>query len=127
MSSYQDQETKIRIFKRIYRLLSSSAPQREIEKRYSDCDELQQLREGNALRIYCRLVRNPPKYNVLYVFEVDKHTYRDLQKFDQRAKEAVQEIKKWTTGPEIEEYLDDRNTFTAEEIETIIEKLQDGA
>lgn len=122
VSSYTNRET--RVFKRIYRALSSDSPQREVEKTYSNCEELQQLREGDLLRIYCRLVRKLPDYNVLYVFEVDKHKYRDLQTFDEQAKQAVREVQKRTTVGGIEDYLDERNTFTASDVERIIEDLQ---
>lgn len=124
VSSYTNRETQIRVFKRIYRTLSSDSPQREVEKVYSNCEELQQLREGDLLRIYCRLVRRPPDYNVLYVFEVDKHKYRDLQAFDERAKQAVREVQERTTVDGIEDYLDERNMFTASDVERIIEDLQ---
>lgn len=119
-----DRQEQIRVFKRIYRVLDSSAPHREVEKAYQDCEELQQLREGNYIRMYCRLVRNPPNYNILYVFEVDKHQGRNLQKFDESAKQAVREIEQRTTTEGVEDYLEEHNTFNSEDIGEILDRLQ---
>lgn len=95
--------------------LESPAPESVIEKSYETCRELQQLRQGD-LRIYVTLFTEVPKYEVLWVFAVKRHRYRNLGKFDAEACRKARKIRKLTDTVEAEQYLSQRQAMTVREL-----------
>jgi len=102
--------------------LSSSVPTSVVEKAYKTCSELEQLRQGD-LRIYVKLVTDVPNYNVLWVFAVKKHRYRNLGKFDARACKKVMALESVSTPDEIEQYLADRQALTVQDLKDLRNQL----
>jgi hypothetical protein len=80
-------------------------------------------------RIFCRLVMGIPAdekhYNVLFVFYVDPHRYRPgtLARFDEAAKRRLEEATSFDTVASVDEYLDANGAFTADDIQTRIDRL----
>jgi hypothetical protein len=109
-----------RVFKRLHTTLDSNNPQYYIYKTLEGCTELEVIREGDSLRIYCRLVMGIPAdnkhYNVLFVFFVDDHGYvsATLNRLDEAAKQWVEEITDFSTVPNVDSYLEQHDAKTAE-------------
>lgn len=70
---------------RLIELLESPAPQHHVEKPFQGCEELQQVRAGDYLRWCVHLERSLRGYNVLFVFDVVRHDYSNLEAYDERA------------------------------------------
>lgn len=107
---------------RVLTLLDSTTPKRYIEKKYSNCEELEQLRAGGYLRGLCRLIMDVHGYNILFLFHVSKHKYRQLRLYDEQACDTVKEVTNMESIENVESYLDERNAMTAEDIKEILEK-----
>lgn len=109
-----------RVFKRLRTILDSNNPQYYIYETLEGRDELEVVREGDSLRIYCRLVMGIPAnnkhYNVLFVFYVDHHGYGDatLSRLDEAAEQWVEEITDFSTVQNVDSYLDRHDAKTAE-------------
>lgn len=109
-----------RIFKRLRAVLESSNPQYFIYETVEGCDELEVIREGDQLRLYCRLVMGIPQgdkhYNVLFVFYVDKHDYNagTLARVDTAARQWLEEITDFSAVEDVAEYLEQHDSKTAE-------------
>lgn len=109
-----------RVFKRLLTILDSSNPQYYIYETVEGCDELEIIREGDSLRIYCRLVMGIPQnntyYNVLFVFFVDNHGYNPatLDQLDEAAKQWLTEIRTFSTVDNVDAYLEDHDAKPAE-------------
>lgn len=109
-----------RIVKKLHKILASSNPQYYIYETVEGCDELEVIREGDSLRIYCRLVMGIPQndehYNVLFAFYVDNHGYEPvtLSNLDRAAKQWLEEITEFSTVADVDEYLDAHDAKTAE-------------
>lgn len=103
---------------------SEAGPSHFIYEQVSGCEELEVIRAGDTLRIFCKVVEDIPRYNIIYVFEVDPHDYReaDLRRFDRAACDKVEEIQARTTPEAIEEYVQDR-ALTENELEELREQL----
>jgi hypothetical protein len=98
----------------IINCLRSAVPESVIEKSYETCAELQQLRQGD-LRIYVTLITHIEGYDVLWVFAIKKHRYRNLGKFDAQACAKVNQLRRMTADT-VEEYLDSNNALTVSEL-----------
>lgn len=78
------------------------------------------IREGDSLRIYCRLVMGIPQnnkhYNVLFTFYVDNHDYEPttLSRLDKAAEQWLEEITELSAVEEIDTYLQKHEAKTAE-------------
>lgn len=105
----------------IINCLDSPVPESVIEKGYETCAELQQLRQGD-LRIYVTLITEIEGYNLLWVFAIKKHRYRNLGKFDAQACQKVKSLRE-TTAETIETYLDANNALTVSELGELRETL----
>lgn len=109
-----------RVFKRLHTVLDSSNPQYYIYETLKGCDELEVVREGDSLRIYCRLImgipRNNKHYNVLFVFFVDKHSYdgTTLGHLDEAAEQWMEEITEFSTVEDVDLYLEEHDAKNAE-------------
>jgi hypothetical protein len=109
-----------RVVKRLYTVLDSDSPQYYIHETVEGCDELEVIREGDSLRIYCRLVMGIPQndkhYNVLFAFYVDKHgyEYETLSALDEAAMEWFEEITDFSTVENVDSYLEEHDAKTAE-------------
>lgn len=110
--------------KRLLRTLESDAPDHYVEKAFSNCDELQQFRAGRYLRGYCRLVMGVAGYNVLFLFHVTKHNYRQLDLYDARACKRVSELTDLSSVGDVEEYLDAHDAMTVEDVRDVLDNLQ---
>lgn len=129
LADLDDRPRQVAVLKRIYELLDSSAPQHYIYETVQGCDELEVIRVGRDRRIFCRLVMGIPKgdkeYNVLFVFYVDTHNYRSaqLRTFDDAARQRLQEVTRLEDVGDVEAYLEELNTFRAEEIKERIDRM----
>lgn len=109
-----------RVVKRLRTVLDSDNPQYYIYETVEGCDELEIIREGDSLRIYCRLVMGIPQndkhYNVLFVFYVDKHGYdpETLSKLDEAAERWLEEITTFSAIKNVDAYLEEHDAKTAE-------------
>lgn len=109
-----------RIVKKLQKILDSNNPQYYIYETVEGCEELEIIREGDSLRIYCRLVmgipQNNKQYNVLFAFYVDNHGYEPatLSNLDQAAKQWLEEITDFSTVADVDAYLEEHNAKTAE-------------
>lgn len=109
-----------RVVKRLYTVLDSSNPQYYIYETVQGCDELEVIREGDSLRIYCRLVmgipQNDKRYNVLFAFYVDNHGYNatTLSNLDTAATQWLDEITSFSTVGDVDTYLERHDAKTAE-------------
>lgn len=109
-----------RVFKRLCTILDSNNPQYYIYETLKGCDELQVVREGDSLRIYCQLVMGIPQndkhYNVLFVFFVDDHNYdpATLGHLDEAAKQWIEEIMDFSTVENVDSYLEKHDAKTVE-------------
>lgn len=109
-----------RVFKRLHTILDSNNPRYYIYETLEGCDELEVVREGDSLRIYCRLVMGIPAsnkhYNVLFVFFVDNHGYVSgtLSRLDEAAKQWVEEITDFSSVQNVDSYLEQHDAKTAE-------------
>ncbi|MFC7216188.1 hypothetical protein ACFQO4_19175 [Saliphagus sp. GCM10025334] len=101
--------------------LENDVPESVIEKTYETCKELQQLRQGD-LRLYVLLATYVPEYNVLWVFAVKKHRYRNLGKFDARACQKANVLRK-LTATRVEDYLEENEALTVDELKALRESL----
>lgn len=130
LSDLGDRSRQVAVLKRIHQLLDSSAPQHFIYETVQGCDELEVIRAGDDLRIFCRLVMGIPEgdkqYNVLFVFYVDPHEYRaqQLATFDVAAEQRLIEVTSFDDVDDVSGYLDEMNAFTSEEIGDRIDRLQ---
>lgn len=106
----------------IINCLESPAPESVVEKAYETCAELEQLRQGD-LRLYVKLVTGIPEYDVLWVFAVRKHRYRNLGKFDAEACEKVQVLRTLTDGDQVEQYLADNDALELSDLKRFREQL----
>ena len=86
-------------------VLDSDTPQHYIYETVEGCDELEVIREGDSLRLYCRLVMGIPQndkhYNVLFAFYVDDHHYEPttLSNLDDAAEQWLDENLENASGP----------------------------
>lgn len=109
-----------RVIKRLYTILDSNNPQYYIYETVEGCEELEVIREGDSLRIYCRLVMGIPQnnkhYNVLFTFYVDNHDYEPttLSRLDKAAEQWLEEITELSAVEEIDTYLQKHEAKTAE-------------
>lgn len=109
-----------RVVKRLHAVLDSDNPQYYVYETVEGCDELEVIREGDTLRIYCRLVMGIPQndkhYNVLFAFHVDKHGYEreTLSVLDEAATEWLGEITDFSTVANVDSYLEAHDAKTAE-------------
>lgn len=106
----------------IINCLDSPAPESVIEKADETCEELEQLRQG-GMRLYVKLVTNIPTYDVLWVFAVRKHRYRNLGKFDIRACQKVAELGSITDEESVKRYVDRNDALTVAELKELREQL----
>lgn len=119
MSSLGASEQR-RIVKRLHTVLDSDNPQYYIYETVEGCDELEIIREGDSLRIYCRLVMGIPQndkhYNVLFVFHVDNHGYEPttLSHLDEAAKQWLEAITDFSTVADVDAYLEEHDAKKAE-------------
>lgn len=102
--------------------LESPAPESVVEKPYRTCEELEQLRQGN-LRLYVKLVSDLPAYDVLWVFAIRKHRYRNLGKFDAEACRKVADLRTLTATEAVDRYLADVEALTLAELRALQEEL----
>jgi hypothetical protein len=109
-----------RVVKRLYTVLDSNNPQYYIYETVKGCDELQVIREGDSLRIYCRLVMGIPQgdkhYNVLFAFYVDTHDYesKTLSHLDEAAEQWLEEITELSAVTDVDAYLQKHDAKAAE-------------
>ncbi|WP_132056730.1 hypothetical protein [Halorussus amylolyticus] len=109
-----------RVVKRLHTVLASSTPQYYIYETVEGCDELEIIREGDSLRLYCRLVmglpQNDARYNVLFAFYVDDHGYDPsrLSHFDDAAERWLDEITDFATVQNVDAYLEEHDAKKAE-------------
>ena len=114
-----DRNKQVQVLKRLLKLLESDAPQRYIYETVEGTDELEVVRAGDTLRIYCRLVMGVPHgnqtYNVLFVFYVDEHRYAnlDLERFDNVAAMRLHVLTDFDDVDDITAYLKDHNAKQA--------------
>jgi len=106
----------------IINCLNSPAPRTVVEKAYETCAELQQLRQG-GLRLYVRLITDVDDYNVLWVFAVKKHRYRNIGKFDAKACAKVNSMDRLTGADEVEQYLAENDALTLAELKDLREQF----
>lgn len=115
-----DADDQVQVLKRLLTMLESDAPQRYIYETVTGCEELQVIRAGDYLRILCRLVMGVPHedkmYNVLFVFFVDDHKYRNavLQRLDDVAATRLRILTDFSTVDDVDDYLDEHNAKQAE-------------
>ena len=125
-----DRTRQLAVLKRLYELLDSKTPQYFIYEIVTGCEELQVIRAGDDLRIFCRLVVGIPEgnkhYNVLFVFYTDPHRYDQgtLQRLDAAARERLETLGALNELDSVEQYLDEQNAFTAADIKQRIDRLQ---
>lgn len=109
-----------RVIKRLHTVLDSNNPQYYIYETVEGCDELEVIREGDSLRIYCRLVmgipQNDKRYNVLFTFYVDNHDYEPatLSRLDEAAEQWLDEITELSAVADVDAYLQEHDAKTAE-------------
>lgn len=121
-------DQQLQVLKRLYKTLDSDAPQHYIYETVEGCDELEVIRAGNSLRIYCRLVMGVPHgnktYNVLFVFYVDDHNYRsgDLERFDERAEERLVNLTDLSSVDDVDAYLEEHDAKQAEFLKKQIDR-----
>lgn len=106
----------------IINCLDSPVPASVVEKPYETCEELEQLRQG-GMRLYVKLVTDVPLYDVLWVFTVKKHRYRNLGKFDVEACRKVAVLGAITDEDSVERYIDRNEALTLEELKRLRERL----
>lgn len=129
LSDIEDKTRTIAVLKRLHELLDSSSPQHYIYETVEGCDDLQVIRVRGDQRIFCRLVMGIPHgdkhYNVLFVFYVDPHQYRpnQLATFDEAAEQRLDEITSFDAIDAVDDYLDEMDAFTTEEIKDRIDRL----
>lgn len=68
--------------------------------------------------------RSGKLYNILYLFYIDKHRYRsrDLQRFDERAEERLDEATSLPDAEEAEEYLDRQDAMDTEDVADLLSR-----
>lgn len=123
-----DKEEQRQVLKRVHTLLESESPRYYIYEQPKGTDRLHIIRAGDQLRIYCRLVMGIPRggklYNILYLFYIDKHYYRDsdLRRFDERAQERLNEATSISGAEEAGEYLDRQDAMDAEDVVELLNR-----
>jgi hypothetical protein len=123
-----DSTEQERVLKKILRVLESDTPSREVYKIPTGCDTLEIFREGNILRIYGKLILGLPKgnkrYNILHLFYVDKHKYRqsDLVRFDEHAKKALKKATKISSLQRIEKYVQANKALDADDVQQLLDE-----
>lgn len=118
-----DRTDKEQVLKRLIAMLESPAPSRFIEKRFAGCEELEQLRAGDYLRVYCRLVRNAPGYNILFVFGITAHKYRNLARYDEQAQRRIREVTRQTSDEDVNTYVEENDALAAADLRGILDTL----
>lgn len=121
-----DKTEQLQVFKRVYTTLDSNSPDYFIYEALEGHEELEVIRAGEYLRIYCRLVMGIPQgtkmYNVLFLFYVDKHRYRSAvtRRFDRRAADRVDSVTGLETVDDVEEFLEEND---AEDADYLAERI----
>lgn len=129
LASLGDKTHQRAVLKRIHALLSSSSPQHFIYETVEGCDELEVIRAGDDRRIFCRLVMGVPhgaeRYNVLFVFYVDRHEYRsqNLQRLDAATRQRLRDLRSSDSIESVERYFENHHAFTAAQIADRIDRL----
>lgn len=128
LADLNDKTRQVNVLKEIHKLLDSHTPARYIYEDIEGCDELQNLRVSDDIRVFCRLVMGIPQgnkeYNILYVFYVDPHEYRgeQLERFDDAAKERLEEATSFDYVGDVDEYLAEMDAFDAADIKQRIDR-----
>ncbi len=87
------------------------------------------IRAGDDRRIFCRLVIGVPhgsdRYNVLFVFYVDRHEYgsQNLQRLDAATRQRLRDLRSFDSVESVERYLETHHAFTATQIADRIDRL----
>lgn len=121
LTDLRDRSRQLSVLTRIHRLLGSSAPQRYIYEFVRGCDELEVVRAGDDLGIFCSLAMGIPggdeHYNVLLAFYVDPHEYptQQLTTFDAAAEQRLREVTSFDDVEDVGDYLEEMNAFSAED------------
>lgn len=119
------------VLKEIRKVVESTTPRRFVYEVPEGCDVLEVLRGTDRLRIYCKLVEGVPRqdatYNLLFLFYVDEHEYRErkLTEMDEAARRQVERIEECETLDAVEAYLDRRQALDEEDLTTLIERGSD--
>ena len=130
LAALNDRDRQLAVLKRLYALLDSSSPQHFIYETVTGCEELQVIRVGDDLRIFCRLVMGIPEgdkhYNVLFAFYVDPHEYDrgTLQRLDAAARNQLEALGSLDELESVEQYLDEHNAFTGDDLDDRIDRMQ---
>lgn len=102
--------------------LENARPQSVVEKGYQNCQELQQLRQGDW-RLYVRYIGSPPGYGLLFVFAIRRHRYRNLGKFDAEACAMVERVKGLTDTSAIEGIIESNEALSVDELKELRESM----
>lgn len=124
-----DSSRKLAVLKRLHELLSSNTPQHYVYESVTGCDELEVIRAGSDLRIFCRLVMGVPEsnaaYNVLFVFDVVPHEYDPgrLATLDDATERRLRELDAISSLDSADEYLAEMDAFSASDVTRLIDRL----
>lgn len=116
------------VLKEIRKLVSSNTPSRFVYEVPEGCDVLEVLRGTDHIRVYCKLVEGVPRqnrtYNLLFLFYVDKHKYREqkLNDMDEAAKRQIERIEEYQSLDGVEEYLEQRQALDEDDLTRLIEE-----
>lgn len=119
------------VLKEVRKVVGSNTPSRFVYEVPEGCDVLEVLRGTDHLRIYCKLVKGIPPtnatYNLLFLFYVDRHRYRNqkLEDMDQAAKRQIERIEAYQSLNAVEEYLEQRQALNEDELTQLIEDGSD--
>lgn len=113
---------------RIRTLVAQPNPEHYIHDSPEGYEAPQIIRSDDAYRIYCRLMRGISagnrRYNVLYAFYIDDHTYdpRELSRYDDAAVTRMEEATSLSTIDDVEAYLEEHDVMTLIDIDRILDR-----
>lgn len=113
-----DQSSTCHVWNRLRNIFTSMVPiERFIHERVSGAEELEVIRAGDQLRLYCKLVDWAAGFELLNLFGIHKHDYSGWAPYDRAAQQRVRHIRERETRTLITEFLEEQTTLEAEDIE----------
>lgn len=119
-----DHDQTCQVWNRLCTIHTSMAPTRRfIHEQVTGAEELEVIRVGDQLRIYCKLVDGVPDYEIINVFSVHKHDYRGWAPYDRAAQRRVEEIRLREEADDIDGFLARYDAHVTDAVLEIYERV----
>lgn len=104
-------EKRANVLDKLIEVAESPNPERYLDY-FNGCRKFGKIHVNGELRTICCIVTRLPGYNLLPVFAITEHDYRQLREHDQKAIDAIDQLSDLETKSEVENYVQSRpNVF----------------